>query len=155
MSRRIFPVLAALVAVLALISQVMVPEAKAANWLEKNFWMSGPRYSGDLPPCDSGWALGAIQTRFSGKEFAFWNSRLGIVKFEDVHETANRPWSSDTIPRRFCTARALISDGVWRPVHYLIGEDLGLIGATWDVEWCVVGIDRNWANNPACRMMRP
>jgi hypothetical protein len=40
-------------------------------------------------------------------------------------------------------------------VHYLIGEDFGLVGATWDVEWCVVGLDRNWASNPACRMMRP
>lgn len=132
-----------------------VPQAQAANWLEKNFWMSGPRYSGNIPACDSGWALGAIQLRFSGKEFAFWNSRLGIVKFDDVQETANRPWAQDTIPRRFCTARALLSDGIWRPVHYLIGEDLGMIGATWDVEWCVVGLDRNWASNPACRMMRP
>ena len=49
----------------------------------------------------------------------------------------------------------LLSDGVWRPVHYLIGEDMGMIGSTWDVEWCVVGVDRNWSNNPACRMMRP
>jgi hypothetical protein len=142
--------LAALVAVLG-----FVPHAQAASWLEKNFWMSGPRYSGNVPACDSGWALGAIQLRFGGKEYAFWNSKLGIVKFDDVQETANRPWAEGTIPRRFCTARALLSDGIWRPVHYLIGEDLGMIGATWDVEWCVVGLDRNWASNPACRMMRP
>jgi hypothetical protein len=153
--RRISFVLVVLAAAFALAPLVFASQAKAANWLEKNFWMSGPRYSGNLPPCDSGWALGTIQTRFGGKEFAFWNSRLGIVKFDDIHETANRPWASDTIPRRFCTARALISDGIWRPVHYLIGEDLGLIGATWDVEWCVVGLDRNWSSNPACRMMRP
>ena len=25
--------------------------ATAANWLEMNFWMSGPRYDGVLPPC--------------------------------------------------------------------------------------------------------
>ncbi len=148
--RRISFVLAALAAVLGFASQ-----ANAANWLEKNFWMSGPRYSGKLPECDSGWALGTIQLRFGGKESAFWNSRLGIVKFDGVHETANRPWAPDTIPRRFCTARALLSDGVWRPVHYLIGEDMGMIGSTWDVEWCVVGLDRNWSSNPACRMMRP
>jgi hypothetical protein len=158
--RRICLVLAAMavalvLAPLVLAPQILAPQAKAANWLEQNFWMSGPRYSGNLPPCDSGWALGTIRTRFGGKEFAFWNSRLGIVKFDDIHETANRPWAPDTIPRRFCTARALISDGIWRPVHYLIGEDLGMIGATWDVEWCVVGLDRNWASNPACRMMRP
>jgi hypothetical protein len=26
---------------------------------------------------------------------------------------------------------------------------------TWGVEWCVVGLDRNWAYNPACKMARP
>ena len=70
--RSVCLVLAALAAVLG-----FTPPAKAANWLEQNFWMSGPRYSGNLPPCDSGWALGTIQLRFSGKEFAFWNSGLG------------------------------------------------------------------------------
>jgi len=44
---------------------------------------------------------------------------------------------------------------VRRPVHYLIGEDMGEIGAVWGVDWCVVGLDRNWANNPACAMARP
>lgn len=141
-------------AMLAGMGAVSVP-AQAANWLEQNFWLSGPRYSGKLPECDNGRALGIIRNRFQNKEHDFWNSKLGIVQFANVQETASRPWASDTIPRRFCSASALLSDGVWRPVHYLIGEDLGLIGATWDVEWCVVGVDRNWASNPACRMMRP
>ena len=148
--RRVGLALAVLTAAL-----LLAPQVHAANWLEKNFWMSGPRYSGDLPPCDSGWALGTIQTRFSGKEYAFWNSRLGIVQFDDIRETANRPWAPDTIPRRFCSARVLISDGIWRPVHYLIGEDLGMIGATWGVTFCVVGFDRNMAYSPACKMARP
>jgi hypothetical protein len=26
---------------------------------------------------------------------------------------------------------------------------------TWGVEWCVVGLDRNWAYNPRCKMARP
>ena len=134
---------------------VQTGPAQAANWLEKNFWMSGPRYSGKLPPCDNSRALSIIQGRFAGKESRFWNSNLQIVNFDQVRETGYRSWASDTIPRRFCSARALLSDGVWRPVHYLIGEDFGMIGATWDVEWCVVGVDRNWANNPACRMMQP
>ncbi len=129
--------------------------ARAANWLEQNFWMSGPRYSGRLPACDNSLALAKIKLRFWQKELKFWNSNLRIMDFDAVQETAYRPWASDTIPRRFCSARALLSDGVWRPVHYLIGEDFAMIGAYWDVEWCVVGVDRNWANNPACRMMRP
>jgi hypothetical protein len=129
--------------------------SQAANWLEMNFWLSGPRYSGKVPPCDNGWALSSIQHKFASKEGRFWNSALTITAFDRIHETAYRPWAPDTIPRRFCTAIATVSDGVRRPVHYLIAEDLGPIGATWGVEWCVVGLDRNWAYSPACRMARP
>ena len=50
---------------------------------------------------------------------------------------------------------ALVSDGLKHPVHYSIGEDTGIIDATRGVEWCVVGLDRNWAYAPACKMALP
>jgi hypothetical protein len=40
-------------------------------------------------------------------------------------------------------------------MYYNIGEDLGFIGASWGVEWCVVGLDRNYAYAPACTMALP
>jgi hypothetical protein len=134
---------------------VAASPANAASFLEKNFWLSGPNYSGDLPACDNGWALGEIQRKFSSKEGRFWNSSLSSTDFERVQETAYSPWANQTIPRRFCSAVALVSDGVRRPIHYSISEDLGEIGAVWGVEWCVVGLDRNWAYNPACRVAKP
>jgi hypothetical protein len=129
--------------------------AVAAGWLEKNFYLNGPRYEADLPPCNAPAALATIKSRFATKEGRFWVSDLQIVNFDRIHETAFRPWAEQTIPRRFCSGMALISDGRWRPVHYSIIEDAGLIGATWGVQWCVVGIDRNWAYNPACKMAQP
>ena len=139
---------------LLLAAPAAVP-AQAASWLEMNFWLSGPRYGGVLPACDTPWALDRIQSRFATKEGRFWNSSLRIVELGKVRETAFRPWAPDTIPRRYCSAVAITSDGVKRAVHYSIGEDTGIIGATFGVEWCVVGADRNWANNPDCRMARP
>jgi hypothetical protein len=127
--------------------------ASAAGLLEKGLYLTGPRYDGVLPPCEA--ALGTISSRFSEKEGRFWNSDLQIVGFDAVREIAFRPWASQTIPRRFCTAVAMVSDGRRHTVHYSIGEDTGIIGITWGVEWCVVGLDRNWAYNPACKMARP
>jgi hypothetical protein len=92
-----------------------------------------------------------IRDRFSQKEGQFWNSSLQIAGIEHVRETAWRPWHYASIPRRFCSGYALISDGTRRAIHYSIGEDTGIIGVTWGVEWCVVGLDRNWAFNPACK----
>jgi len=146
-------ILRSLLAALALLC--VASPSQAANWFEMNFGLSGPRYSGRVPTCDNSWALSTIQHRFSAKEGRFWNSSLQITGFDGIHETAYRPWAPDTIPRRFCTAMATVSDGVRRPVHYLIAEDLGIIGAVWGVEWCVVGLDRNSAYSPACRTARP
>lgn len=126
--------------------------AQAASWLEKNIYLTGPNYDGVLPPCEA--ALGTIASRFAQKEGQFWNSDLQILDFERVRETAFRPWARGTIPRRFCSAVALVSDGRKHRVSYWIGEDTGMIGMTWGVEWCVVGLDRNWAYNPACKMAR-
>jgi hypothetical protein len=131
---------------------VAVP-AHAASWLEMNFYMSGPRYDGVLPGCEA--ALDTIASRFATKESRFWNSDLQILGFEKVREVAFRPWAANTIPRRFCRAVALVSDGRKHAVGYWIGEDTGFIGASWGVEWCVVGLDRNWAYNPRCKMVAP
>ncbi len=65
-----------------------------------------------------------------------------------VHETAFRPWQSDNIPRRYCSADVMLSDGKMRTVHYSIIEDGGFAGFGQGVEWCVTGLDRNWAYNP-------
>jgi hypothetical protein len=145
---------ATLAAVLAWTAIAYAP-AMAAGFLEKNFWLSGPRYDAVVPTCENPVALGKIQARFSEKESRFWNSSLQILDFERVREIAFRPWAVDAIPRRFCTGTVVISDGVKRRVNYSIIEDGGMIGGTWGVEWCVVGLDRNWAYNPHCRMALP
>src|ERR1700737_4372872 len=77
------------------------PAAQAASWLEKNFWLSGPRYSGKLPPCDYPVALSKIRYAFGLRERRFWNSDLRIAGFEQVREIAFRPGAPDTIPRGY------------------------------------------------------
>lgn len=153
MSNRVSAWISAVIFGLALIG--WEAEGGAANFLEKNFWLSGPRYDAVVPLCEETGPLGKIQSRFSQKEGRFWNSNLEIVSFENVREIKFRPWAADAIPRRFCRATAVISDGVKRPIYFSIIEDSGIIGVTWGVEWCVVGLDRNWAYNPACRMAQP
>lgn len=128
--------------------------SSAANVLEKSIYLFGPRYDSLLPQCDA--ALGIIASRFATKESRFWSSNLQITDFADVRETALRPWAADqAMPRRFCSGKARISDGKWRPVHFVITEDTGLIGMSWGVDWCVAGYDRNWAYNPGCKIARP
>jgi hypothetical protein len=139
----------------ALLAVLSFQPANAGNWLELNWWLSGPRYDGVIPPCDYPDALIKISSRFNNRENSFWTTDLKIVTFEKIRETAFRPWAANTIPRRFCSGMVEVSDGRKHVIHYSIAEDTGMIGQTWGVEWCVVGLDRNWAYNPACQMARP
>jgi hypothetical protein len=127
--------------------------AEAANPFELNFWLSGPKYDGRVAPCET--ALPTITYQFREKEHTFWNSDLVITSYGQIRETAFRPWQSDNIPRRYCSGEVMLSDGKLRHVHYSIIEDGGFAGYGQGVEWCVTGLDRNWAYNPNCKAARP
>jgi len=129
--------------------------ASSANLFELNFWMSGPRYESKVPLCQEHAPLNHIIAHWGTKEYRFWNSNLELVGFENIRELAWEPWQSGTIPRRYCTASVLVSDGNRHQIYYSIIEDGGLLGVTYGVEFCVVGLDRNWAYNPQCQMARP
>ena len=109
----------------------------------------------ELPTCGDPSVLSQVSNSFADKEAKFWNSDLTIVEFERIQPLAWRPWGLDTIPRRYCTATATVSTGGKHRVDYSVREDLGFIGGSWGVEFCVTGLDRNGAYNPACRMARP
>ena len=158
--------------------------AQAANFFEKNFWLSGPNYSGNVPACDTPDALTRISKDFATTESRFWNSKLTIDSIDHVREVAFRPWGEENIPRRFCRAEVEISgvegvpnfetEGAYgsgaydskagakkvagpnhHTVWYSIIEDGGFLGFSWGVEWCVDGLDRSWTYAPNCRMAQP
>lgn len=108
-----------------------------------------------LPLCHDPRVLGKIQDRFASTEREFWNSLLTIVQFERVKPTDFRPWGLDFIPRRFCTGTVQTSDHHKREVVYSVIEDTNVAGWAWGVEWCVRGLDRQWAYAPACRAAGP
>ena len=112
-------------------------------------------YAANLPLCGDPSVLARVANRFAEKEAQFWNSDLTLVAFAQIRPVAFRPWGLDTIPRRFCTADATLSDGKRHRVDYSVREDLDFLGNGWGIEFCVQGTDRNLAYSPACRMARP
>ncbi|MBB3809353.1 hypothetical protein [Pseudochelatococcus contaminans] len=112
-------------------------------------------FSANIPACDDPGVLRTISSRFAHREAHFWNSPLTVQGFYNVRSVAFRPWGDSFIPRRFCTAQAYLSDGYKRTVNYSVREALGPIGLGSNVEWCIVGLDRNYAFAPACRAALP
>ena len=110
MSRRIWAVLLA-----GMVVSGATGPAVSAGFFEKNFYLSGPRYSANVPLCEDSGPLSDIRARFRTKESRFWTSDLTIVGFENVREVSFRPWTASAIPRRFCRGDVMVSDGVRAP----------------------------------------
>ena len=109
----------------------------------------------NMPACDDGGVLSTISGRFAETQREFWNSQLAIAGFDRVREIGFRANGLAYIPRRYCIARAAMSDSRERTVIYNVVSDFGIIGVTWGVEWCVIGLDPNFAYAPACSTLRP
>lgn len=112
-------------------------------------------YSGDLPACDSSGVLNLMSWRVSRREWRFWDLPLEIVSYGQVREIGYRSNGADFIPRRYCAAQAVFSDGRVRDVIYNLIEGGGFIGVGYGLEWCVVGLDREYNFAPACKAAGP
>jgi len=112
--------------------------------------------SPDMPGCANPSVLARISGRFASREWNYWDSGLSIAAFDSVAEIGYRSNGLDYVPRRYCTARAIFSDGAARKVTYAIASDLGWLGVLgYGVDWCVDGLDRNFAYGANCRAARP
>ena len=109
----------------------------------------------DMPACDDAGVLSTISSRFGQTQREFWDPNLAIQGFDRVREIGFRSNGLSYIPRRYCVARAAMTDQKTRTVAYAVGTQLGIIGVTWGVEWCVVGIDPTLAYAPDCEVIRP
>jgi hypothetical protein len=109
----------------------------------------------DMPACNDASVLSTIMSRFGQTQREFWDPRLAIDGFDRVREIGFRSDGLAYIPRRFCVARAAMSDRRIRTVVYAVATQTGIIGNTWGVEWCVVGIDPTLAYAPDCQVIRP
>lgn len=109
----------------------------------------------DLPACGDSGILSVVTSYFQQKESQYWNSPLEIGSYDRVREIGFRSNGLGLIPRRFCLARAHMNDNRNRLVVYQIQADTGFAGFFTGVEWCVLGLDRDFAYAPACSALRP
>jgi hypothetical protein len=129
-------------------------QAQAQERLPAERWTE-PYSATGVPPCEAPQVIDRIRSRFADTESSYWKSNLQIASVDNIRTIGFRSWGLDFIPRRFCTGTVTTSDGVRRELSYVVAEDTGIIGWGWGVRWCVVGLDRELAYAPACKMARP
>lgn len=107
--------------------------------------------------CDDGAVLKRIISRFRHQVTHVPNlPDVHIVEFRRIHERRNKAATENwPIPRRYCGAKASMSDGRERDIWYLIEGGMGFATIGGDnVEFCVQGFDRWFVYNGRCRVVR-
>jgi hypothetical protein len=112
-------------------------------------------YVGDVYKCDEPAILDRIKSVWRTNEGAYWNNEMQITDFDRVRELSLRGSGLEYIPRRYCIARGHFSDDSVHTVIYDIEEGMGIIGFGDGVEYCIIGLDREFAFSPACSSLRP
>ncbi len=112
-------------------------------------------YVGNVYPCDDHGVLNRIMSVFRTTQNAYWGRDLQLVGFDRILELSLRGNGTEYIPRRYCIARAHLSDSSVHTIIYNIIEGQGIIGFDAGVEYCVVGLNQELAFAPACSTLRP
>lgn len=110
---------------------------------------------GPLPSCADPEVERRIAHNFAHTERTYWRSELELTAFRRPVQLAYSPWGPSFIPRRFCSAKTVTTDGRKREVSYSVREWQSWGTISWGVEWCVSGLDRSMAYAPDCKMARP
>jgi len=102
--------------------------------------------------CDDPVVFDRITAEFRGR---FWTLGVAVIDIR-AHEASWDSWPQYRIPRRFCAGTIIARRGNERqiydqPIYYAIIAD----GRRYEVEWCVVGLDRAWPYDRRCRLARP
>lgn len=81
--------------------------------------------------------------------------QVGISAMSDVQLTRYEPKTNPAeIERTYCKATAVLSDGQYRPVWYMVEDAQGFAGVGKNVEFCVDGFDRWHVYDANCRVLR-
>ena len=138
-------------AVSSLVAQAIATQARPIEPAERRLLP----FTGQVAACDDSSVISAIRERFQIRESHNWSSGLKLLGVDRIADKGYRTDGYDLIPRRYCEARVAFNDQKFRHMIYWIGESQGFAGYGFGVEWCIQGLDRNYAFGPACQAARP
>jgi len=107
-----------------------------------------------FPVCASEKVIERVIKRFNKTEEIYWEHRgLVLNTVSNPHLHSKNPFPDSTINRRYCHGDAVFENGKKRRIHYLIEEGAGFSGYTWNVEYCIHGLDPWKYHDGRCRVL--
>ena len=111
------------------------------------------QYFNPLPSCKEATVHAQIVARFNQADRSLWHSGTSLKYIRQASQRSYNIYPDSQINRRFCRAKAYMSDGRTRRVHFLIEQHMGLASFGWGVEYCLRGSDYWHAYGGSCRVL--
>ena len=107
-----------------------------------------------FPSCTSEKVLRKVVRRFNQTEKIYWDERgLVLDGISNPHNHTTNPFPDSPINRHYCHGDARFTNGRSHRIHYLIEEGAGFAGFTWNVEYCIHGLDPWRYYDGRCRVL--
>jgi hypothetical protein len=116
------------------------------------FMFTGPAqafsftFSPQIPQCSDPKVEARIFKDFRWSEKKTWQRGVDLVSMSRLHEHRTVLHEGSIVTRRYCMARAHLSNGKKRSLYYMINDRGGFAGVTWKVTHCIIGLDP-WKNH--------
>ncbi len=136
---------------------LLVIPAQAADYTYGGSYAGVP-YGGlfhRLPVCDAGKVLAKVINKFAYYDAHVIHSGLTIANIGEVRETRISVDGPSLIPRRYCDATAILSDGRRSEVVFLIEYKQGFASIHYGVQSCLPGYDPYRVYGAGCHSIRP
>ncbi len=113
-------------------------------------------YSHDprVPECSAASVQSAVAGSVARARKDYYGGRT-IVGIGEIRETGYRENGVSPLARRYCRGKASLSDGSYQSVYYLVEENAGFVGISWNVEACLAPLDKWRVYGAYCSTTRP
>lgn len=132
--------------------------ARAADYGTYAEGYAGVRYCAHhhcLPVCDEAKVVAKVVNKFAYYDANVIGSGLAITNIGDIRETKVNVDGPSLIPRRYCDATAILSDGSRSEVVYLIEYQAGFASIYYGVQSCLPAYDPYRVYGAWCRSICP
>lgn len=107
-----------------------------------------------VPACTSPSVLDSVRGKFAAADAGMLHAGLSLVAVDRIAQDYAGQDDPSPYARRYCVARAALSDGRTTTLYYLVEEQAGFVGVTWNVDVCLIGYDPWRVHDGRCHTVR-
>jgi hypothetical protein len=107
-----------------------------------------------VPACEQSAVIDSIRTKFGVADEGVLKAGLALGPIDRIMQAYAGQNDPSPTARRYCEARATLSNGKQTTLYYLVEQDAGFVGITWNVEFCLMGYEPWYVHDGRCHTVR-